>query len=92
MINIIIGNLTIIMVRHQSFNNLFDDHGYKLICCNSHTGTNAFFVNKQFSKLFEEVPENIDDIFMEPNFELACKFGHFSSDKVIKNIIKNINE
>lgn len=71
----------------QSYNNLFDNHEYKLICCNSHTGTNAFFVKKQFSKLFEEVPESIDDIFMEPNFELACKFGHFSSDKVIKNIM-----
>ena len=74
----------------QSFNNLFNNYEYKLICCNSHTGTNAFFVKNEFSTLFKEVPDSIDKIFMEPNFDLACKFGHFSSNRVISNIMNRV--
>ena len=71
----------------QSFNNLFNNYDYKLICCNAHTGTNAFFVRKEFSDKFKEIPDSIEKIFMEPNFDLACKFGHFSSSKVINQIM-----
>lgn len=71
----------------QSFKILFENFDYKLVCCNSHTGTNAFFVQNKFSQLFKEVPMNINEIYIEPNFDLACKFGHFSSSKVIENIM-----
>ena len=64
----------------ESFNKLFKNHDYKLICCNSHTGSNAFF-KKRSSKRIKN-PEDINDIFMEPNFDLACKYGHFSSSEV----------
>ena len=70
----------------ESFNKLFKNHDYKLICCNSHTGSNAFFIKEEFKKNFEEIPEDINDIFMEPNFDLACKYGHFSSSEVVENI------
>ena len=73
----------------ESFNTLFDSYNYKLVCCNSHTGTNAFFVKKEYFKYFKEVPDCIDEIFMEPNFDLACKFGHFSSSKVINQIMNH---
>ena len=45
-----------------------------------------FFIKEEFKKNFEEIPEDINDIFMEPNFDLACKYGHFSSSEVVENI------
>ncbi len=71
----------------QSFINLFKKYNYKLICCNSHTGSNAFFIREEFKYLFKEVPNDINNIFMEPNYDLACKYGHFSSVEVIDNIM-----
>ena len=72
----------------QSFNNLFKIHGYKLVCCNSNTGSNAFFVKKEFKNLFKDVPEDINDIYMEPNYDLPFKYGHPSSAKLVNNILK----
>ncbi len=71
----------------KSFCDLFNKYNYKLICCNSHTGSNAFFIRKEFEELFADVPEDINKIFMEPNYDLACKYGHFSSSEVIENIM-----
>jgi hypothetical protein len=71
----------------MSFYKLFKEFDYKLVCCNSHTGANAFFVQNKFANKFKDVPSEIKNIFMEPNFELACKYGHFSSVKVVENII-----
>ena len=70
----------------ESFNNLFKNHDYKIICCNSHTGSNAFFIKEEFKNKFEEILEDINDIFMEQDFDLACKYRHFSSSEVIENI------
>lgn len=66
---------------------IFNKYGYKLICCNSHTGANAFFVKKELSYLFADVPQNILDIYVGPRYFLYNNFGHKNSVKVIEAII-----
>jgi hypothetical protein len=61
-----------------SFFELFAKHGYKLVCCNSHTGANAFFVDASFSHLFTDVPKTIHDIYVEPNYYLYNRYLNFS--------------
>ena len=43
----------------QSWNNLLTKFGYKLLCCNSQTGANCFFVKKKnflnFSKMYQTI-------------------------------------
>lgn len=73
----------------QSFFNLFSEYEYNLVCCNSHTGSNAFFIKKEFKDLFPEIPNDINDIYMGPNYDLPFKFGHRSSEKSINNIFEN---
>ena len=34
-----------------AWNELLDRFGYKLICCNTHTGANCFFVKKKFYRI-----------------------------------------
>ena len=59
-----------------SWNELMVNEGYKLICCNSNTGANAFFVKKEFQVLFPEVPEDLEDIYVEPTYFLPQRFAH----------------
>jgi hypothetical protein len=67
----------------SSFNDLFERNEYKLICCNSHTGANAFFIKKEFLYLFNDVPKNIEDLYVEPRYLLHTNFGHTQSLKTI---------
>jgi len=69
----------------SSFNDLFEKNDYKLICCNSQTGSNAFFIKKEFEHLFSEVPKKIEDMYVEPRYFLHTKFGHSQSLKTINN-------
>ncbi len=69
-------------------NDLFLKYNYKLVCCNSATGSNAFFVRKDFERHFDDVPKNIDDIFVTLNYNLYNYFGHKNS---IRTIIKCIS-
>ena len=39
----------------STFNDLFENNDYKLICCNAHTGANAFFVKNDFANLFSDI-------------------------------------
>jgi hypothetical protein len=71
-----------------SFFELFAKHGYKLVCCNSHTGANAFFVDANYSHLFTDVPRSINDIYVEPNYYLYNKYAHPQSLKTLQNIFK----
>ena len=71
----------------QSFNNLFNKFNYSLICCNYHTGANAFFINNKYLDLFKDVPKKIDDIYIGPNYELLTKFGHLRSITLPEKII-----
>ena len=67
----------------SSFVKLFKNNGYCLICCNAATGSNAFFVKNKSKKLFPEVPTKIEDLYSEPNYHIASKFGHSTSIKTI---------
>tara|TARA_A100000164_G_C21875833_1_gene757540 strand:+ start:688 stop:1545 length:858 start_codon:yes stop_codon:yes gene_type:complete len=54
----------------STYDNFFEKNGYKLICCNAHTGANAYFIKKEFFNLFNEVPDKIEDIYMKPRYML----------------------
>lgn len=73
----------------SSFYNLFEKFSYRLICCNSHTGANAFFIDSSYSDKFSDVPTDINQIYVEPRYHLYIKYGHKRSLKVIEKIFNN---
>tara|TARA_B100001029_G_C15042703_1_gene444820 strand:- start:394 stop:1263 length:870 start_codon:yes stop_codon:yes gene_type:complete len=74
--------------------NLMKNFSYKLVCCNSHTGSNAFFVKNEFSKFFEDVPNEIEKIYVGPRYHLYSEigFGHKQSKKTIEEIFRNLEK
>ncbi len=70
-----------------SFAELFAQHDYKLVCCNSQTGANAFFVDSAFADRFTDVPDDIDQIYVEPRYHLYLKYGHRKSTRVIEQVL-----
>jgi hypothetical protein len=70
----------------SSFNRLFNKFNYKLVCCNSHTGSNAFFIDASFAELFSDVPANINQLYVGPRYHLYANYGHSKSIKTIKRI------
>ena len=70
-----------------TLNDLLTSYDYKLVCCNSHTGANCFFIKKKFSKLFKDVPSDIEKIYSEPRYILYKKFVHKKSIKLIQQIL-----
>lgn len=67
---------------------LFSQYGYRLVCCNAQTGSNAFFVREEYAGCFADVPEAILDIYVEPRFYLYKKYGHPLSPKTIAQLVK----
>jgi hypothetical protein len=66
---------------------LFESFGYKLICCNSWTGTNAFFVKEECLNLFPEVPDQIEEIYIPPFYHVRT-IGHpITSNKTIESFL-----
>lgn len=72
----------------STFNDLLEDYDYKLICCNANTGANAFFIKNEFANLFNDVPQNIEDIYLKPRYILQDDFSHFQSIKTINQFFK----
>ena len=70
-----------------SYNDLFESYNYKLICCNSWTGANAFFVKQEFLTLFPEVPVQIEELFNPPFYHIR-EIGHPVSEKTIEKILE----
>jgi hypothetical protein len=70
-----------------SFAQLFARFGYRLVCCNSHTGANAFFVRGDQAHLFDDVPTDINDLYVEPRYWLYRKYGHTASAKTVELIL-----
>jgi hypothetical protein len=70
-----------------SFDSLFNDFGYKLVCCNSHTGVNAFFVDATYLEFFSDVPTDINQIYVEPRYHRYTRYGHTQSLRTINKII-----
>jgi hypothetical protein len=67
-----------------SFVKLFKANDYRLICCNSATGANAFFIKNSYSDLFPEVPIEILALYSPPRYYLPKKFGHPQSTKTLE--------
>ena len=75
----------------NSFNELFQKNGYFLACCNSHSGSNAFFVKNVFKNFFEDVPKDINDIYVPPRYFLhniygSSSYGHPQSLETINKL------
>lgn len=75
-----------------SYVNLFNKHGYTLVCCNGFTGTNAFFIQNKYLDVFSDVPTNINDIWIEPRYYLPRNYGHKTSTKTVQSILNRLNE
>lgn len=48
----------------QSLADLLLGHEYRCVACNLQTGVNAFFVRRKHWQLFEDVPQNLEDIYV----------------------------
>lgn len=72
----------------SSFNRLFGRFGYRLVCCNAHTGTNAFFVDADDGDRFADVPSDIASIYVECRF-YTYHYGHAPSVKVPQLILRD---
>lgn len=66
---------------------LFEKFNYRLICCNTQTGANAFFIKDIHHNLFSDIPDNIFQIYEPPKFFLLKKFGHKISPKTIEEML-----
>jgi hypothetical protein len=69
-----------------SFDELFQRYAYRLVCCNSATGSIAFFVRKEFLKSFEDVPADISVLYVPPRYVVPTKWGHRRSPKTIAKL------
>ena len=70
----------------SSYVDLFANYGYRLICCNSHTGANAFFIKNEYANDFSDIPVEINDIYVGPRYYLYKSYGHKPSIKTIENL------
>jgi hypothetical protein len=70
-----------------SLTDLFARFSYRLVCCNSQTGANAFFVDDTYTDVFADVPTDIDRIYVEPRYYLHNRYGHPVSTRTIETII-----
>jgi hypothetical protein len=70
-----------------SFVKLFAQFGYRLVCCNAHSGANAFFVHNQFIDAFDDIPMDIKSIYMEPRYFMYHHYGHKGSVKTVEMIL-----
>lgn len=72
----------------QNFVDLFQSYGFTLICCNSHTGANAFFIKDDCLDFFSDVPKEVSKLFVPPRYFLHHNYGHKQSPRVIESILK----
>jgi hypothetical protein len=71
-----------------AYNELFEGFGYQLVCCNSDTGANAFYVRREYIGLFGDVPKNVSQIYAPPRYYLYREYGHKKSAKTVEAILK----
>jgi hypothetical protein len=72
-----------------SFNELFSDFGYRLICCNAQTGVNAFFIRSDKAHLFPEVPADIKDIYVEPRYHAQSRSNPKRSSALVEQLFSS---
>jgi hypothetical protein len=71
----------------SSFCDLLAQCDYTLVCCNSATGVNAFFVKNDYLVAFKDVPQDINSIFVARRFELPVRVGHPVSPRTITQML-----
>lgn len=69
---------------------LFQGFNYRLVCCNSHTGANAFFVDQTYSHLFNDVPMDLNKLFVGPRYTLYKQYGHRTATRTIEHIFDTL--
>jgi hypothetical protein len=74
----------------MEFADLFEEHGYFLACCNSASGSNAFFVQAKFRDAFRDVPEDVHLLWSPPRYNKIRNYGHTPSAKTVALIMSNI--
>jgi hypothetical protein len=72
----------------MTFNDLFSNLGYRLVCCNSQTGSNAFFLDSKYSESFMDVPIDIGQLYCEPRYHRYKYHGLKQSVRTIKKILR----
>lgn len=70
----------------QSFVDLFESFGFRLVCCNV-TGANAFFVAGRHAELFEDVPKTAAELFMPPDYNWFVRRGHAADPRSIERFL-----
>ena len=75
-----------------SFNTLFEKMNYKLVCCNSHTGSNAFFVERAYEHLFGDIPVELNDLYVGPRYFLYDRHGHPPAVATVQKIMSSFNQ
>lgn len=71
-----------------SFAALFATFDYRLVCCNAHSGSDAFFVDAAFAERFADVPTDIAQLYAEPRYFLYGGFGqHPTSPRTVAKIL-----
>lgn len=74
----------------SSFNSIFSKYKYKLVCCTLMRGHNAFFVREDYINLFNDVPDDINQIYNIPNFwGHTWNFGPKVSNKTVEKILRD---
>jgi hypothetical protein len=73
----------------SSFVALFERFQYSLVCCNSQTGANAFFIDSSLLEHFSDVPRGVDKLYVEPRYHTYIRYGHKSSVRTIENLIND---
>jgi hypothetical protein len=67
-----------------SFVELFEQHGFRLVCCNF-GGTNAFFISRDFISAFADVPQDVKDIYVPAHYHHRS-YGYRPSLKTISKL------
>ena len=73
----------------SSYAALFTRFDYRLVCCNSHSGSDAFFIDTAVFEHFADVPTDIEQIYVEPRYFLYGGFGaHKTSPRTVAKILR----
>ncbi|OBF94066.1 hypothetical protein A5773_16610 [Mycobacterium sp. 852014-52450_SCH5900713] len=73
----------------SSYAELFARFDYRLVCCNSHSGSDAFFIDTALSEYFTDVPTDIEQLYVEPRYFLYSGFGqHKTSRRTVAKILR----
>ena len=70
-----------------AWHELFSRYDYFLVACNM-TGSNAFFVNAKYTRVFQDLPRKIEELYMPPNYEIFPEAWHWRSHETIEFIVQ----